>query len=218
VLLNHRRALGVVAALACATLAVLVLVAWDVTGDTLQRLDDAFLDAMVAARIAPLVWVCEALSIAGGVWVNWPLRVAAVAALLHRRRMLQVSAFALSIVTSELLIGALKVLYARPRPAGSLVETSGFSFPSGHAVAGTVTAVGLVLALLPPGRARWAWELRAAAFATAMSLSRTYLGAHWLTDVVAGGLLGTSIALGYPALLQEARVRVQRRQVREALT
>jgi membrane-associated phospholipid phosphatase len=45
-----------------------------------------------------------------------------------------------------------------------------------------------------------------------MSLSRTYLAAHWLSDVVAGGLLGTSIAVGWPALLQEARSRVLARR------
>ena len=216
-LLNHRRALRLVAGLLIATGIVFTLVAWDATADDVQRMDDAFLDVMVRIRLTPLVWLCEALSLAGGVWVNWPLRVIAVVALLRRRRLLQCGAFVLAVVTSELLIGTLKVLYARPRPLGSLVETSGYSFPSGHAVAGAVTAVGLVLVLLPPGRARWAWEFRAACFATLMSLSRTYLGAHWLSDVVAGGLLGTSIAVGWPAVLQEARVRVQRRRVREAV-
>jgi len=215
VLLNHRRALRLVAALGAGAALLLVLVAWEATAHGVQRVDDAFLSLMVGLRITPLVWVSEALSIAGGVWVNWPLRVVALGALLWRRRLLQASAFALAIVTSELLIGWLKVAYARPRPLGSLVETTGFSFPSGHAVAGAVTAVGLVLVLLPPGKARWAWEFRAALFATVMSLSRAYLGAHWLSDVVAGGLLGTSLAVGWPALLQEGRTRLQRRAVRE---
>ncbi len=216
-LLNHRRALRLVGALLALTALVFLLVAWDVTRGPVQRVDDAVLDVMVSLRVAPVVWVCEALSVAGGVWVNWPLRVVAVVALLWRRRFLQASAFVLAVATSEALIGTLKTLYARPRPLGSLVETTSFSFQSGHAIAGAVTAVGLVLVLLPPGRARWAWELRAAAFAVAMSFSRVYLGAHWLTDVVAGGLLGTSIAIGWPAVLQEARVRVQRRRLREAV-
>ena len=214
-LLNHRRALRLVGVLLGLTLVVFSLVAWDATADDVQRVDDAFLDLMVRLRIAPLVWLGEALSLAGGVWVNWPLRVVAVVLLLRRRRLLQTGAFVLAVVTSEVLIGSLKLLYERPRPLGALVETSGYSFPSGHAIAGAVTAVGLVLVLLPPGRARWAWELRAAAFATAMSLSRAYLGAHWLSDVVAGGLLGTSLAVGWPAVLQEGRTRWQRGRVHQ---
>jgi undecaprenyl-diphosphatase len=206
-----------VAVLLGLTLVVFALVAWDATADDVQRVDDGFLDLMVRLRVAPLVWLSKALSVAGGVWVNWPLRVIAIVALVRRRRWLQGTAFVLAVATSEALIGSLKLFYERPRPLGALVETSGYSFPSGHAVAGAVTAVGLVLVLLPPGRARWAWELRAACFATLMSLSRTYLGAHWVSDVVAGGLLGTSIAVGWPALLQEARTRWMRRQLAEAV-
>jgi undecaprenyl-diphosphatase len=170
-----------------------------------------------SAPAPPLVWAGEGLSVIGSAWVNWPLRVAALGALAWRRRWLQAAAFALAVATSEVLIGGLKALYARPRPLGSLVETTGYSFPSGHAVAGAVTAVGLVVVLLPPGRARGTWELRAAAFATVMSLSRAYLGAHWLSDVVAGGLLGTCLAIGWPAVLQEARARLRGRPTREVV-
>jgi undecaprenyl-diphosphatase len=212
VLLNHRRALRLVAVLGAATVVLLVLVAWDTTAGAVQRVDDEFLELMVAWRVTPLVWVSKALSVAGSAWVNWPLRLVAFALLLRRRRILQCSAFLLSVVTSELLIAVLKVAYDRPRPPGSLVSTTSASFPSGHAVAGAVTAVGLVLAVLPPGRSRWRWELRAAGIAVAMSLSRAYLSAHWLSDVVTGGLLGTALAIGWPAVLQEGRDQVRRRR------
>jgi hypothetical protein len=46
----------------------------------------------------------------------------------------------------------------------------------------------------PPGRARVAWGA-AAAFSVLMALSRAYLGAHWLSDALAGVLLGASCAL-----------------------
>ena len=73
--------------------------------------------------------------------------------------------------------------------------TTGTSFPSGHAVAASVTVVAAVIALVPPGRRRAWWALAAMAFSILMGLSRAYLGAHWLSDAVAGILLGTSCAL-----------------------
>jgi membrane-associated phospholipid phosphatase len=85
--------------------------------------------------------------------------------------------------------------------------TSAASFPSGHAIAGAVTAVGLVLVLAPPGPARWRWEVRAVVFAAVMALSRVYLRAHWLSDTVAGALIGAGLALGWPAVLMALRHR-----------
>ena len=94
-----------------------------------------------------------------------------------------------------MLIGPLKGIYDRARPPGSLVATSGASFPSGHAIAASVTAVAAVIALVPPGRRRALWGAAAVAFSILMGLSRAYLGAHWLSDATAGILLGTSCAL-----------------------
>ena len=93
----------------------------------------------------------------------------------------------------------------------------GFSFPSGHAVAGAATAVALVLVLLPPGQARRRWELVAIGFAFVMALSRVYLNAHWFSDVVAGVLLGAGVALGSAGLVTEVRDIALRRRERRAV-
>ena len=57
-------------------------------------------------------------------------------------------------VFSELAITILKPLYGRDRPPDPDVVTTGFSFPSGHAVAGSVTAIALVIVLVPAGPRR----------------------------------------------------------------
>ena len=71
--------------------------------------------------------------------------------------------------------------------------------------------------LLPPGPRRWRWEVQAAVFAGLMALSRTYLGVHWLSDVLGGTLLGVTLAVGWPALLQEVRERRTASRARAAL-
>ncbi len=214
-LLNHRRAGRIALVLLLAGALMLAAIAYSPTLSVVQSVDDGWHRLMTALRVSALVWVAKALAFIGGNWVNWPLRVAALALLAVRRRWLQLTALVLAIVTSEALIGPLKALYERPRPPAGVMATHGFSFPSGHAVAGAVTAVGLVLVLLPPGPRRWAWEVRAAVYASLMALSRTYLGVHWLSDVLAGGLLGVGVAVGWPALLQEIRdVRLPRRRAR----
>jgi membrane-associated phospholipid phosphatase len=195
-----------------ACLVLLVLVWSTATRSVLQRGDDEFLDLMRRLRWSPLTAAAKALAFAGGVWVTWAVRGAVAVVLTRRRHWIQLSAFALAIATSEPLIGILKALYGRPRPQGSLIASSGSSFPSGHAIAAAVTAVGLVLVLLPPGHARWVWERRAVGYASLMALSRTYLAAHWLSDVVTGALLGGGIAVGWPALLVGWRARVTARR------
>ncbi|HTP17230.1 MAG TPA: phosphatase PAP2 family protein [Streptosporangiaceae bacterium] len=101
--------------------------------------------------------------------------------------------FALAELSAELCIGPVKALADRPRPAGSLVAVTGQSMPSGHALTAAVTAVALALILTRPGRSRLI-ALAAAAWSVLVAVSRTYLSAHWLTDVVAGLLLGTGWA------------------------
>ena len=206
-LVDSRRGLLVSGALLAGAAGVAALVVWPVTAGAVQSVDDAVWRAAGAVRNPPTTVVAVALSWLGSTWVNWPLRVAALVLLAWHRQWLRLAAFALAVVSSEALIGTVKAAVDRPRPQGSLITTSGQSFPSGHAIASAVTAVGLVLVLAPPGRARWRWEVRAVVFATVMAMSRVYLRAHWLSDTVAGGLLGAGLALGWPALLLAVRGR-----------
>jgi membrane-associated phospholipid phosphatase len=201
VLVNQRRTLLGAATLLAGAVAVGALLAVPATRPAVQSVDDSVLHFVGGIRSRPATLVAEAFSLVGSVWVNWPLRVLVALVLALRRRWLQLTAFGLAVLTSELAIGLLKALYDRPRPPGSLIATSAASFPSGHAIAGAVTAFGVVIMLVPPTRSRWKWGAWAVTFSFFMALSRVYLNAHWLSDVVAGGLLGAGLALGWPAAL-----------------
>ena len=209
-LVDARRGLVVSGLLLGGAAVVGALVVLPVTGPAVQAVDDVVWRWAGNVQNGPATAVAEALAVLGSAYVNWPLRIAALLLIAWRRHWLRLAAFALAVVTSELFIGPVKAAVDRPRPPGALIETTAASFPSGHAIAGTVTAVGLVLVLAPPGPSRWRWEVRAAVFGAVMALSRVYLRAHWLSDTVAGALLGAGLALGAPALLMAVRERVQR--------
>ena len=204
-LVDSRRGLAVMGSLLAGFLLVTLLYLLPVTRPAVQAVDDAVWRFAGDIRNTPTTLVAEVLSWLGSGQVNWPLRVCALLLLAWRRHWLRAAAFTLAVVTSELLIGVLKSWLDRPRPLGNLIETTGASFPSGHAIATAVTAVGLVLVLARPGPSRWRWEVNAVLFTSVMALSRVYLRAHWLSDTVAGALLGAGLALGWPAVLMALR-------------
>ena len=189
------RDIAVTAVVVALTAAVFAAVADQGTLAHIQRLDDTWLRLMISSRSAPVTAIAMFLNVLGLVYVTLPVRIALAGFLALRRRWWHLAAFVAAVATSEILIGTLKGVYDRARPPGSLVATSGASFPSGHSVAASVTVVAAVIALVPAGRQRAAWGAAAVAFSIVMAQSRAYLGAHWLSDAVAGVLLGTSCAL-----------------------
>jgi undecaprenyl-diphosphatase len=157
--------------------------------------DRSWSDAMKDADSALLEHVALVFNSIGHGLVR-ALTIAAIAGvLLAARRWLALIAFALAEAVAPLLSSLLKVLVDRPRPPGPLVHPAGSSFPSGHAVYAGTTAVALVLLFSAPGPARAAWWATAGLVIAAMAWSRTYLQVHWLSDAVAGSLLGAGVAL-----------------------
>ncbi|GAB4588160.1 phosphatase PAP2 family protein [Nocardia sp. IFM 10818] len=105
-----------------------------------------------------------------------------------------------TVICAALLGTLTKVLVGRERPPVEtrLVMHSNMSYPSGHATATTalVGVVVLMYLISRPGRVRATFAVGAAVVAVVvMSMTRLYLGVHWLSDVVGGALLGTAVVL-----------------------
>jgi undecaprenyl-diphosphatase len=101
-----------------------------------------------------------------------------------------------SLVGYGLMVG-LKHAIGRERPPseGRLLEIDTFSMPSGHAMMATII-FGLI-AVAAYQASSWVrshrWVFGAApVLAVAIGWSRVYLGVHWMTDVLAGWLLGAA--------------------------
>lgn len=182
-------------ALPLACLLVIALLAWQVlTAGPVAQLD-AQLTGVLALHRQP--WLTafmlavanghDTLRVLGatvlvGLWLVWRGRQRDVALL--------------AVVPAGMLLNVgLKHLFQRPRPIldEPLVHLTTFSFPSGHAVASTVFYGALCTLVFLHARSTAARALAAAAAAAMVLLvafSRIYLGAHYLSDVVAGVCVG----------------------------
>jgi membrane-associated phospholipid phosphatase len=130
-------------------------------------------------------------------------------ALLLTRRWWALLAFTVAESLAPLATNVLKHLVDRPRPPNAMLHATGSSFPSGHAAYAGATAIALVLLFTRAGNQRLVWWSVAALAIATMAGSRTYLQVHWLSDALAGALLGIGVTLTSFAASQIVQARSQ---------
>lgn len=158
-------------------------------------LDEMWSDAMLAIQTPALTVIARGFD-ALGRGLGVALTVAAVGILLGlARRWSALVVFLAAEGLSTLSSTSLKALVGRERPPNGLVHPVSSSFPSGHTTYAGTTCVALVLLFTAAGPSRRPWWTLAALGIAGMAWSRTYLQVHWLSDVVAGALLGIGISL-----------------------
>ncbi len=105
-----------------------------------------------------------------------------------------VVAFGITIVVGvSLLNNTLKAIIDRDRPdIDQLIGSAGSSFPSGHSATAAAgwAAIVLILERSVPRRARPLLVAIGGFIVVAVACSRALLGVHWLTDVLAGVIVG----------------------------
>lgn len=148
----------------------------------------------VAVRHRWLVDAMQVVSFVIGPFVLRPV-VTVVGLVLLARRRVRLGLWVLVANWGGALLGVvLKEVVDRARPdlVDAVASAGGRSFPSGHALGGTVSCglLALVLGpLLPAGR-RWIAWAAAVSAVVLVCLARITLGVHFLSDVTAGVVLG----------------------------
>jgi MYXO-CTERM domain-containing protein len=152
------------------------------------------------------VTIAKAVSALGMLPVAIALVAFAAGLLMWLRRERQ---YAVVLATGLLLTWAgvhiTKPAVDRPRPPRPRIDVDDASYPSGHA-AYAVTWIAVAVALsrvLPNLASRFAFVTVALVIAAAVGLSRVYLRAHYISDVVGGWALGAALfaACGTVALV-----------------
>ena len=191
----RRSALGFVAVVIGALLLALAVL---LAAEPLLRVDERIaggLNTVVAPR-PWLVTVLEVLTAPGAAVTAWIVLTTLTIVLVIRRRHRLAVYVAVTGLGTAVLSPLLKQLVDRLRP---MVDTpvaaaGGPSFPSGHTLAATVW-VGVVLLVLlpvvPPRRRRLAVAI-GVALVVVVGLTRIALGVHFVSDVLAGWLIGAA--------------------------
>jgi membrane-associated phospholipid phosphatase len=183
---------------------LLCLAAWlfgEIAGEVVDKASLTIVDQQVATwfhQYAASAWTPFFLVITH--WhgqVGMVIMASMLAGYLYSRQAYYwLASLVLAVPGGMLLNVLLKYFYQRARPSfdDPIVSLASFSFPSGHTSGSTLFygVLGAYLVCLSP---RWgvraAWTLLAVGMVALVGLSRIYLGAHFLSDV-----LGAAAASG----------------------
>ncbi len=123
----------------------------------------------------------HAVLLAGlGLWLLW------------RRYWLAAAHWAAAVGFAAIAAWVLKQSLQLPRPHAMFEGAMAYSFPSAHALLAVCSFGFLATLIARETKQKWRWLVYAAAWGAILliAFSRLYLGAHWLSDVLGGLVIG----------------------------
>lgn len=158
------------------------------------RINDAAFRVADSIRSDWLDSTAEAITHLGAFPVAAVFTLIAAGYCIHRRHVPEALVLIISLAITGLLVMPMKEWLGVPRPPDPLVKTLGLSYPSGHAAyAVAYVSIAVTLERVRDILARAVLVVLAAALTTVIALSRVYLRAHYLSDVIGGVALAATI-------------------------
>lgn len=146
----------------------------------------------------------------GEVWAMVCLSLTLVAYLMLKHYQIETLFFVIAMGLSSVLNPVLKNIFDRERPTLlRLIDISGFSFPSGHAM-GATTYFGSAIYILnrhDSGISKGVLIGLCALFILLISTSRVYLGVHYPTDIIAG-IIGGAFCIVLSSLILKKKLAI----------
>jgi undecaprenyl-diphosphatase len=167
------------------------LIAWQVSQPGIPPLDTATTAFLHGLASPTLDAVMNAATFVGSSPMLAAVVGLAVVLLLARRRRAEAVFIVVAFVGTLVLNDGLKSLFQRPRPGFDWAEVwPETGFPSGHSMDSFVVylAIALVIWRLAGRRMGIVASVLALGVTISVGISRIYLGAHWLSDVIGGYL------------------------------
>jgi len=173
--------------------------------DAVSNMDVSLATLMRESRNAPADELMTVVTMMGDTMVMTSLALAILGWLVWHKAYRAAWAAGIAIVAAKIFELIMKLGIQRARPTElSYSGASIFSFPSGHA---TMAAVifGILAVLVSHSMGRWG---RAVVYAicailvVAIAYSRLYLGAHWLSDVLAGLTFGVVMMAAFGVAIE----------------
>jgi undecaprenyl-diphosphatase len=171
-------------------------IAEDMSRDAATRLLDERVSLWFHEHATPaLTHIARFVTFFGSVSFIATASICIALILAARRSWYRLLAFVLGMAGGSLLNILLKHFFHRQRPVleNPLVTLSSFGFPSGHTM-GSTLLYGLLAIIVANAIGKWRWRVftlaGAALWVALIGLSRIYLGAHYLTDVLGAIAVG----------------------------
>jgi undecaprenyl-diphosphatase len=159
------------------------------------RIDRWAFDLLDPLQAEPIIGLAKMVTSLGSLAAMIAITAATAVWALVKRRPVDAATVVLGAVLAYVLVHITKAAFDRPRPPGALVATENSAYPSGHAT--YVVAWVACATILVRGGVHWATRVAAVTVAlvivAAVAVSRVYLHAHYLTDVIGGVALGFAI-------------------------